>query len=176
MDESNNVIKHGMDLAVPMALYTSVISIAWIYADKVPPLAFLVMVLLFAGPLALYFMQRRKFLDSGCVYSTGDLWRMGIVAIFFGTVFTLLLTYGVLQYVRSGYIYEQLELLLKTYQEIPELKNSDFVVAMQEIKDKDLVPSAWSYSLNMFVMTNFSGMFMALFTSMMAARTPGIRY
>lgn len=170
MDESNNIFKYGMDRSVTMGLYTTVISLSMIYADLVPPLAVVAMVLLLAGPVVLYRMQRRLFLDCEGECSMWELWRMGVVAIFFGTVFTLLVTYGVLEYLRPGFMYEQIEMVLETYKQMPELKDSETVRALQMMLDEELVPSPFTYALNMFATTNTTGMVMGLLTASIAAR------
>ncbi len=170
MDEGNNIFRIGLDRSVVMGLYTTVISLSMIYADLVPPLAIAAMVLLLGGPVVLYLMQRRVFVAGEGDFGMWDLWRMGVVAIFFGTIFTLLFTYGVLEYLRPGYMYEQIEMLLETYKQIPELKDSQTVEALKMMLEEDLVPSPFSYALNMFVMTNFSGMFMGLITASLASR------
>lgn len=170
MDESNNIFKYGIDRSVVMGLYTTVISLSMIYADLVPPLAVVAMVLLLAGPVVLYNMQRRLRLTADADLNMWDLWRMGVVAIFFGTVFTLMFTYGVLEYLRPGYMYQQLEMMVNTYKQMPELKDTQTVEALQMMLDEDIVPSPFSYALNMFVMTNTSGMFMGMLTASLAAR------
>lgn len=170
MDETGNVVKHGMDMAVPMALYTTAISVSLIYTDVVPPLALLALALLLAGPFLLYRIQRRYFVASDCTCGMWDLWRLGIVAIFFGTVFTLLATYGILEYVRPGYITGQFETVLETYKQIPQLKDTEVTETLEYALKNDLIPTAWEFSLQMFVYTNISGMLMGIVTSMLASR------
>lgn len=170
MEEYNIVSKRGLDLAVPMALYTTVISLSTLFSDLVPPLSVLSMLMLLGGPVLLYLMQRKFYVEHSGEYGTGALWRLGVIIIFFGTVFTLLVTYAVLEYVRPSFIYEQIQLLIDTYKQIPELKGGEIVKTLEYMLDNDLQPSAFSYALNMFLATNISGMVMGLITAALASR------
>ena len=60
-DKGNTVVKQGIDMAVPMALYTTAISLMWIYVDKLPALSYLMLAMLLGGPVLLYYLQRRFF-------------------------------------------------------------------------------------------------------------------
>lgn len=160
-----------MDMAMPMALYTSAISLAWIYADIIPPLAVLALALLAGGPLLLYRMQRRLFNDSDGKLGVAELWRMGIITIFLGTIFTLMVTYGVLEYVRPSYIYDQIQIVIETYKHVPEMKDSELVEALEYMTENNMAPSAFDYALNMFLLTNTSGMAMGALTAVYAAKS-----
>lgn len=170
MDDSNNLFKMGIDYSVIMGVFTTLISLSVLYADQVPPLALAAVVLLLAGPAAIYTMQRRTQVSAGGAYNMWDLWRMGVVAVFFGTIFTAFVTYGVLQFLRPEFIYTQFEMVLETYKQIPELKDSATVAALQAMIDDNAVPTSFDYTLNMFVMTNCSGMLLGMLTAMLAAR------
>lgn len=170
MEDNNALVKYGMDMAVPMAIYTTIISLATLYADMVPPLSLLTMVMLLCGPLLLYKMQRKFYNEHSGEYGVSALWRMGVVIIFFGTIFTLLITYFLLEYVRPGFIYEQMQLLIDTYKQMPELKDGEVTKTLEYMVENELVPDAFSYALNMFIATNFSGMVMSAITASIATR------
>ncbi len=170
------IIKRGMDNAVPIALYTTAISLTAIYSDRVPLLSVVAMVMLLMGPLLVYVLQRRFFLETEGECGMWGTWRMGVVAIFFGTVFTLLATYLTLEYLRPGYLYDQMQMLIDTYKSMPETKGLPIVAEMQDVVDNNQLPSAFSYALNMFVMTNLSGMVMCMVTGLVASRAPGVRF
>lgn len=170
MEESNNLIKQGIDYAAPMGLYTAAMSLSWIYADVVPFLSYLLIILLLGGPVLLYKMQRRYHLacDSQC--RMWDLWLLGVITIFFGAVFTLMVTYGVLEFARPSFMYEQTQRALEIYRQSPELKDTEVVQTLEMMMDRDLMPKPWDTSLTMFFLTNVSGMVMGTFTAMLAER------
>lgn len=170
MVEDNKVIKYGMDMAVPMALYTTLMSLLWIYNDMVPFVALLFIVLLAGGPLVLYVMQRRFYKFTQGEAHMWDLWRMGIVAIFFGTIFTLLVTFLMLEYMRPEFIYEMTRISLEAYEKMPEMANNESVAMMRSMYEDGILPSAWQLSLTMFLMTNVSSMVMGMFTALVARR------
>lgn len=170
MDNDNNVIKYGMDMAVPMALYTTLMSLLWVFNDKFSLAGLLFIAMLMGGPVLLYLIQRRFYIAHRDEARMWDVWRMGVVAIFFGSVFTLLVTYLVLEYVRPGFIYEMTLITLKSYEQIPEMANNEMVTTMRSLYDDGVLPTAWQISLTMFLMTNVSSMFMGLFTAMVAQR------
>ncbi len=170
MNEGNNIFKLGLDQSMLVGLLTTVISVSTLYSDMVPPLAVVAMVLLAAGPVLIYTLQRRVHVSLGGQTTMWDLWMMGVVAIFFGALLTSLVTYGILEFMRPGFLYSKIEMVLDTYKQIPELKNSETTQALQMMLDEDLVPSALSYVLNMFVMTTCSGMVLSMVTGALAAR------
>ncbi|MCQ2289033.1 MAG: DUF4199 family protein [Muribaculaceae bacterium] len=175
MQENDNVIKRGIDNAVPMALYTTGISLASIYCDRVPMLSVVAMVMLFMGPMLIYTLQRRFFIENEGECTMGMLLRMNIVAIFFGTVFTLLVTYMTLEYLRPGFLYDQVQSLIDVYNTMPELKNSELKTELQALVDNNLLPTPFYYALNLFAMTNASGMVVGLLTAALAARPVAIK-
>ena len=169
-DKGNTVVKQGIDMAVPMALYTTAISLMWIYVDKVPALSYLMLAMLLGGPVLLYYLQRRFFKMSNSTLGMWDLWRMGVVTIFFGTVFTLLVTYCFYEYVRPDYIYIQMQNAIDIYRSTPGAESNEMANALETMLAQDNVPSSWAMALSMFFITNISGMLMGLFTSMLASR------
>ena len=87
-----------------------------------------------------------------------------------GTVFTLLLTFCILEYVRPSFFYDQLQFMAQSYEQMPEMKNSEVLTVIQAMIDNDDLPSAWQISLSMFCATNVSGSGMSLFTALVASR------
>ncbi len=161
-----------MDQSMIIGLLTTCISVSMLYVDLVPQLAIVTIVLLLAGPVVLYAMQRRVHLSMGGMTTAWDLWMFGFVAIFLGAVFTALVTYAILEFLRPGLLYTQLEMVLETYKQNPELKNSEITQTLQLMLDEELVPHPLAYVLNMFTMTNCSGMLLSLITGAVAARRP----
>lgn len=170
MEEEKSVIKRGMDYAVPMAFYTTAIALMYLYIDRIPWLAYPMLLMLLGGPVVLYKMQRRY--NESCSTKPGmwALWRLGVVTIFFGTIFTLLVNYAMLEYVRTDYIYEQMQTCVDSYSKVPEMRGSEFLAALESALKRNELPSSFDFSLVMFSFTNLSGMLMGLFTSSIAAR------
>ncbi|MBQ0120881.1 MAG: DUF4199 domain-containing protein [Bacteroidales bacterium] len=170
MESEGKVFQASTDMAVPMAVYTSVMSMLWVFNDKMLFMDSLFMIMLIMGPVVLYLMQRKCRKEAGPECGVAALWRMGVITIFLGTVFTLLLTFCILEYVRPSFFYDQLQFMAQSYEQMPEMKNSEVLTVIQAMIDNDDLPSAWQISLSMFCATNVSGSVMSLFTALVASR------
>ena len=123
MESEGKVFQASTDMAVPMAVYTSVMSMLWVFNDKMLFMDSLFMIMLIMGPVVLYLMQRKCRKEAGPECGVAALWRMGVITIFLGTVFTLLLTFCILEYVRPSFFYDQLQFMAQSYEQMPEMKN-----------------------------------------------------
>ena len=59
MYERRSVFKRGAEFGLPMGLFMSAISVSSIFADRLPLLSWVVIILLFAGPWMVWRYQRR---------------------------------------------------------------------------------------------------------------------
>ena len=96
MDERKSVFKRGAEFGLPMGLYMATISLCSIFADRVPPLSWVVIVLLVAGPWVVWRMQRRYYIEDGYNSEYATLWMLGILTIIYGALITGLITWATL--------------------------------------------------------------------------------
>lgn len=168
MDERKSVFKRGAEFGMPMGLYMTTISVCSIFADRLPPLSWVVIILLIAGPWMVWRMQRRYYIEDGYNSEYASLWMLGIVMIICGALITGLLTWAVLQWVRPGYIYDITQNFVNLYSTMPEFKGSEVLQVMQHAIDSGALPSPIEMVTNMFWLVTFSGCVMSAITAAFA--------
>lgn len=168
MNEQTSVFRRGAELGLPMGLYMSTISLCSIFADKLPGLSLVVLIMLFAGPLVVWRFQRRYYREQGPDTEYAALWMLGILMIIYGALITGLLTWCTLTWVRPGYIYEQTQHFIDIYGAMPELKDSELLRVMRQAVEASALPTAIEMVMNMFWVVSFSGCLMSAVTAAFA--------
>ncbi|MBR1804255.1 MAG: DUF4199 domain-containing protein, partial [Muribaculaceae bacterium] len=115
MEERKSVFKRGAECGIPMGLYMSTIALLTLFTDKVPVFSLAAIVMLFAGPFFIYRFQRRYFVEENGMTEYAALWMHGILMVLYGAVITSAVAFVVLQYVRPGFIYDQMQTAVDTY-------------------------------------------------------------
>lgn len=168
MYERRSVFKRGAEFGLPMGLFMSAISISSIFADRLPLLSWVVIILLFAGPWVVWRYQRRYYIEEEYTSEYAALWMLGILMIIYGALITGLVTWGVLQWVRPGYIYETTQRFIDLYSAMPEFKDSELLHVLQHAIDTDSMPTPIEMVMNMFWLVTFSGCLMSAVTAAFA--------
>ena len=168
MDERKSVFQSGAEYGVPLGLYMSTISVCSIFADKLPALSWVVIILLFAGPLMVWRLQRRYYLDDNCASEYATLWMLGILAIIYGALITGLITWAVLHWIRPGYVYETMQSFVDLYGTMPEFKDNEMLRVMQQAIDTGALPNPFEMVTTMFWLVTFSGCLMSAVTAAFA--------
>lgn len=168
MYERRSVFKRGAEFGLPMGLFMSTISLSSIFADRVPPLSWVVLILLIAGPWLVWRFQRRYFIEEEYTTEYAALWMLGILIIIYGALITGLVTWGVLQWVRPGYVYESTQHIIDLYSAMPEFKDSELLHVMQRAIDTGALPTPIEMVMNMFWVVTFSGCIMSAITAAFA--------
>lgn len=168
MDERKSVFKRGAEFGVPMGMYMTTISVCSIFADRMPALSWVVLIMLLGGPWMVWRLQRRYFIEEGGTSDYATLWMLGILMIIYGALITGLVTWGVLQWVRPGYIYEMTQNFVDIYGKMPEFKDNELLQVMQRAIDNDALPTPIEMVMNTFWMVTFSGCLMSAITAAFA--------
>lgn len=155
-------------MGVPMGLLLSGISLSMMFSDWVPLLALLAMVLLLAGPVLLFVVQRRAIAAWGGSVEFAGVWLLGIMTVLFGSLICALVTIVVTTTARPGFIYEQVSNALSLYQQMPQLRGSEFVKLMRQALDQGLLPTPMEWVMQMFWLTSFSGSLLSALTAAVA--------
>ena len=167
MKETKSVYRRGADYGVPMGVYMSVMSVCSLYNDRVPMLALVVLVMLVGWPVMICRYQRRyKAEESQAEYAA--LWMAGILMVIYGALITGLVTWAVLQWGRPGFIYEQMQAVVNTYNSMPSLQGSELTHVLQQMLDAGQVPSAIEMVMSMFWFVSFAGSVVSAITAVFA--------
>lgn len=172
MDERKSVFKRGAECGVPMGLYMSTIALLTLFTDKIPVFSLVAIVMLFAGPFFIYRLQRRYFVEENGMTEYAALWMHGILMVLYGALITSAVAYVVLQYVRPGFIYDQMQTAVNAYNAIPQMKEQmgTMLEVMQQAIDQNMLPSPIELVFNMFWFVAFSGSMVSAVTAAFAAR------
>lgn len=168
MNQPKSVFRRGAEFGLPMGCYLSVMSVAAVFADRVAPLSWVMMLLLLLGPVFVWFYQRRYFREMGGMAEYAALWMVGILMIIYGALICGLVTWCVIQWGRPLFMYEQLQAAIDVYSKMPELQQSELLKTMQNAIDTNSLPSPIGYVSNMFWLTTSTGSLMAAITAAFA--------
>lgn len=168
MNERASVFRRGAEFGLPMGLFMSLISICSIFADRFPPLAWVVLISLLAGPWVVWRFQRRYFIEEEYQAEYASLWMLGILMIIYGALISGLITWAVLQWMRPGFVYEQMQTMLDLYGQMPEMKDSELLRVMQKAYETNALPSPIEMVMNFFWLVTFSGCLMSAVTAAFA--------
>lgn len=168
MYERRSVFKRGAEFGMPIGLFMSAISVSSIFADRLPLLSWVVIILLVAGPWMVWRYQRRYFVEEEYTTEYAALWMLGILMIIYGALITGLVTWAVLQWIRPGYIYETTQHFIDLYSAMPEFKDSELLQVMQRAIDTGALPTPIEMVMNMFWVVTFSGCLMSAITAAFA--------
>lgn len=173
MEQNKSLLQVSAECGIPLGVYMSLISLCFIFFDRVPLLAMVVMILLALGPFVVYRYQRRYFvsLDGKATYST--LWLQGVLMVFFGALISGLVTLLVIQYVRPTWMYDMAQNTLQSYEAMPKSSASavqPMIDEMRKMVDGGLLPTPVQYVMQMFWSVMMSGALMSAFTAAFAYR------
>ena len=75
-----------------------------------------------------------------------------------------------LQYGRPNYMYEQAQMAIEAYKEIPQMRDSNMLHVLQRMVDEDLMPSPIEMVFNAFWFIAFGGSVTSAITALVARR------
>jgi hypothetical protein len=169
-EPKKSIYQRAGEWGVPFGLYLSCAAVASIFADKIQPLSLVFFILLIGTPLLTYYYQRRKFIEDDGFTEYAGLWMLGILLFILGTVIASLIVFLVLQYWRPDFMYEQAQLVLDTYKDMPEMKDSDVLLVLRRLVDEHLMPSPIQTVFNAFWFVTFGGSMVSAITALIAQR------
>ena len=169
-EPKKSVFQRAAEWGLPFGLYLSCAAVTSIYADWFEPLAFVSLILTLATPVVVYGFQRRMFVEEEGFTPYSGLWMLGILLFILGTLVSSLVVYLVLQYLRPGFIYDQVRTAIETYRSMPQLRDSEFLSVMQQMVDKRLLPSPIQMVFNAFWFISSGGSIVSAITAVLAQR------
>ena len=168
MDQRKSVFQRGAEFGLPMGLYMATISICSIFADRMPALSWVVILLLVVWPWFVWRVQRRYYVEDDYSSEYATLWMLGILAIIYGAMITGLITWGVLHWLRPAYVYEQTQAFIDIYSTMPEFKGNEMLQVMQRAIDSGALPTPFEMVTSMFWLVTFSGCVLSAITAAFA--------
>ena len=162
-----------------MGVLMSLISICFIFYDRVPLLGLLLIIALVAGPILIYRLQRKYFIEQAGQVSYSTLWLYGILMVVCGALISGLVTLLMLQYVRPTWIYDMVQTTIDSWKQMPAAYQASMKPMLEEMKhmiDAGLLPTSVDFVIQMFWNVCLSGVLLTSVTSAFAARATGIRH
>jgi len=166
-----SIYQRAAEWGLPFGLYLSVMAVSSITADLFSPLSIVFLAMLFGTPVLVYAFQRRKFIEDNGFTEYAGLWMLGIMLFILGTIISSLVVYLVLQYLRPNYIYEQTQMAIDTYKQLPQMRDSEMLEILQKMVDRRLLPTPIETVFNAFWFITFGGCLVSAVTALVARRS-----
>ena len=170
MEKKKSIYQRAAEWGVPFGLYLACAAMPYIFSDYFPPLSFLFIIMVLGLPFIVGFFQRRKFIEDDGFTEYAGLWMLGIMLFLLGTLVASLIVYLVLQYFRPTFMYDQAQVIINAYKDMPEMKNSDMLRVIKRMVDEKLMPSPIEVVMNMYWLITFSGSLLSAITAWPAQR------
>lgn len=171
MEPKRSIFQCAGQWGLPFGLYLSCAAVASIYADWFAPLQLVFLILLLGTPVVAYAFQRRKFIEDNGFTEYAGLWMLGIMLFILGSIISSLVVYLVLQYLRPNYIYEQTQMAIDTYKQLPQMRDSEILEILQKMVDRRLLPTPIETVFNAFWFITFGGCLVSAVTALVARRS-----
>ena len=172
MECRKSLFKQGAEWGVPFGIYLSVMGLLFIFSDKHVGLAALSLAMLPVIPVLIYRWQKKRFVAEQGATAFSNLWMLGILIFIGGSLIASAVSYGVLQYVRPDFFYEQARYVIHEYEVAPQRFGDNMqqvVDALQMIIDKQAAPRNIDLVLTGFWTSCFLG---SLLSALLAAIIP----
>lgn len=168
MEKEKSVFQCAAEYGLIFGLYLSCIFFTCIYGNVSVLISMTGMLLFFASPiLVLKFM--RKFHNSHLSTSTfGSVWTLGVMIYLCASMICGIVTYAWLEFVIPGFILEQAQTALVTYEQIPELKNHAITTTLRQAIENHMLPTPIVIVFQMMWITVSSGMAVSLILTPLA--------
>lgn len=170
METKKSIFQRASEWGVPFGLYLACAAVAYIFADWFAPLSLIFFIMCLATPLVVYYFQRRKFIEDGGFTEYSALWMLGIMLFILGTVLASFIVFFVLNYGRPDFMYDQARQVITVYNEIPEMRDSEFLSILQRMVDERRLPSPIEVVFNAFWFITFGGSVTSAITALIAKR------
>lgn len=171
MEPKRSIFQCAGQWGLPFGLYLSCAAVASIYADWFAPLQLVFLILLLGTPVVAYAFQRHKFIEDNGFTEYAGLWMLGMMLFILGTIISSLVVYLVLQYLRPNYIYEQTQMAIDTYKQLPQMRDSEMLEILQKMVDRRLLPTPIETVFNAFWFITFGGCLVSAVTALVARRS-----
>ena len=122
MEKKKSIYQRAAEWGVPFGLYLACAAMPYIFSDYFPPLSFLFIIMVLGIPFIVGYFQRHKFIEDDGFTEYAGLWMLGIMLFLLGTLVASLIVYLVLQYFRPTFMYDQAQVIINAYKDMPEMK------------------------------------------------------
>ena len=156
---------------IPFGLYLTCAGVASVFMDWFNPLAMVCILLMVCAPLVVYYVQRRYFIEENGFVEYAAMWMLGIMLYMFGTVLASFIMFLIIQYIRPDFVYDQANMVIKSYSEIPEMRDSELVHVLKRAVEERRLPSPIETVFNAFWFVTFGGCITSAITAIFARRT-----
>jgi hypothetical protein len=172
MEQKKNVFTRSAELGLPFGCLLIVASLSMIFGDKVPLLSALTIIIAIAAPFIIYKMQRNMYVKSNGFSTFSELWTLGIFTTIGGALICALVTYGVITYFRPDFLYDQAQMIVDTYKQLPGSQGKDIADIFSKMIKNNLLPSPIEYCMQMFWLTASLGCIGGAITGFIACKRP----
>ncbi|MGM9803702.1 MAG: DUF4199 domain-containing protein [Muribaculaceae bacterium] len=164
--EGENAMTMAANNGVFMGIYLSCLFLGIANSDNSAFLAIVSYVMLLCFPLVVLRQLRVTFVRDQRRSDYFKLWSIGTMTVVFGSLICALVSYLWLVWLHPGFIYEQAQRAVEIYMQMPELKDSQLVLALQSAIKDSLLPTPIEFVTQMSLLTVMIG---ALVSALMAA-------
>lgn len=172
MEGQKNVFIKSAELGVPFGALLLVASVAMIFGDKVPMLSLVTLIVAIIAPFVLYRFQRKRYVESNGFAPFSELWTLGIFTTIGGAMICGLATYGIITYLRPEYVYEQTQLVVDAYKQLPGGDAKKFAEVLEKAIKSNLLPTPFDFCVQMFWLTSSLGCVGGAITALIAGKIP----
>ena len=142
MKEVKSLYRRAAEYGVPFGIYLSIVSVSFVFIDKVPALSFMIFALLLALPFLTFCIQRQYFVKEYGFTQYSGLWMLGIMVFIFASLIMSLVTYVVVQLARPDWLYEWAQWLIAEGSRSVDSHIRESSLTLKNIVDNNLVPRA----------------------------------
>ena len=168
MEKKKSIFQCAGEWGFPFGLYLACAAVTYIFGDYFPPLSFLFLAMVLGTPFIVYYFQRRKFKEDDGFTEYAGLWMLGIMLYLLGTLVASLIVYLVLQYGRPTFMYDQAQIILDAYKDIPQMKDNEMLRIIERMVDNKLMPSPIEIVMDMYWLITFFGSVTSAVTALIA--------
>lgn len=168
---NKSVYRWGAEYGVWFGIYLTVMALAMMYGFTYNSLLLLAMAMIIATPAVIYPMMRRYRSAMHGYAPFASLWMVGLMTFAFGSLICGIVTYVWLQYVMPTFIYDQVQVAIETYKNMPGDSAAEMVDMMETVVERHALPTAMEVVVQMIMLTTFLGSIL----SMILAGILGVR-
>lgn len=141
MNTEKSVFQQSAENGISFGLYLSAIFFTIVYAEKLPVLSLIGLILILAIPVILYRYIRKFHISHIETSNFSLLWTLGTLTFLCGSLICSVATFIWLEYVLPDFIFEQAKNTLALYEQSPDLKNIELVQLLRSAIENGTLPS-----------------------------------
>ncbi len=168
IDFKKNIYSLSAELGIPFGVILSLVSVTFVFYDKMPLLSLLTPVLLLLAPVVLCTFQRKRFvaLNGFAIYS--ELWILAIFTTLGGGLIMALVSYLIINFLRPDFLYDQMRIFLDNKPAI----DTETAKTLEKMITHRALPSALEFSMMLFWIFACLGSLGGAITAFIAQKIP----